>query len=123
MNSITMSNTARRVCSHAYAACRRSDRLARREMTKGRSKRNILQSEVTERAGFSSAGATPKTVHRGVIGYDAQELESGLRLHKLKQLPRFSLAVLNVLMREAASEPTTRRPKVGSDHSSMHCCR
>lgn len=59
MNSLTTSNTTRRVCSHVYLVCRRSDRLALREMTKGRSKLDILQSDVTERADCSSVGATP----------------------------------------------------------------
>jgi hypothetical protein len=70
-------NIMRRVCSHAFAVCRRSDRLARREMIKGRSKTNIdLQSDVTGRAGCSSVGVT-------LSGYKVSGVESR---HAIKQM-------------------------------------
>jgi hypothetical protein len=55
MNSITTRNIAEELCSHAYVAVRSGRRLSRTSS-------NMLI--VVERAGVSSAGATPLNVYR-----------------------------------------------------------
>lgn len=61
MNSITLGNMERRVCSHAYAVCRRSDRLPGGfNVPAGNEIETFCKVKGTERAGFSAAGATPK---------------------------------------------------------------